>query len=431
MGPLSRTIRGSRRSSTTPTASPPSSVLTSPLAVPGHDSNGGAGVELGRVRSAERAPRLSRRRRPHPRQWQHRPLGVFPDRVRPQVRPHAVRRRLSGCQRLRSRPRPHGFNLVQRAQHVVSKERADAGRLDDGHRDVRRLQGAELLARHGNDPRRLPQGRRHIDFSAEVDLLDGQCASGALLLDDISVRMPLPTDAGADVDGASTGIVLVPDADGHFDGSNAAGVIGHWWATGDYFADDRDGRAPALPERRVPRLGLLPVTTPTPLGRSDPLRTARECAPRGLAAQVLRVATASPPSPRSGETSSASTSPIPAPDRWSSAAALRCRRARHHRLRVRYRRRSLGRTSTRRVRHGGNRENPAYWDGAINDLSPITAPGHYEMRWAEIGGPTYLGPAAPPFDPRTLKWIQFHVVSNISAPVPYGFCVSNATLLTN
>ena len=40
------------------------------------------------------------------------------------------------------------------------------------------------------------------------------------------------------------------------------------------------------------------------------------------------------------------------------------------------------------------------------------------MRWAEIGGPKYLGPAAPPFDPRTLKWIQFHVVSTTNASVP-------------
>ena len=78
----------------------------------------------------------------------------------------------------------------------------------------------------------------YIDFSAEVDILDGQCASGALLLDDISVRKPLPTDADAGVDGSdSTGIVLVPDADGHFDGSNPAGVVGRWWAWGDYFAD--------------------------------------------------------------------------------------------------------------------------------------------------------------------------------------------------
>jgi len=79
----------------------------------------------------------------------------------------------------------------------------------------------------------------------------------------------------------------------------------------------------------------------------------------------------------------------------------------------------------------GTERDPAYWAGATDDLSPITAPGHYEMRWAEIGGPKYLGSAAPPFDPTMLKWITFNVVSTTSSSIPYAFCISNATLLTN
>ena len=30
---------------------------------------------------------------------------------------------------------------------------------------------------------------------------------------------------------------------------------------------------------------------------------------------------------------------------------------------------------------------PAYWQGATMDFSPVRTPGHYEIRWAEVGGP--------------------------------------------
>jgi hypothetical protein len=73
---------------------------------------------------------------------------------------------------------------------------------------------------------------------------------------------------------------------------------------------------------------------------------------------------------------------------------------------------------------------PAYWDGASQDQSPILAPGHYEMRWPEIGGPFYLG-NPPPFDPTQLRTIGFHVVSNANEAVPYSFCIKNVVLLTN
>ena len=37
-----------------------------------------------------------------------------------------------------------------------------------------------------------------IDFQSQVDLLDGECAAGALGLDDITLRLPPATDGGVD-----------------------------------------------------------------------------------------------------------------------------------------------------------------------------------------------------------------------------------------
>jgi hypothetical protein len=47
-----------------------------------------------------------------------------------------------------------------------------------------------------------------------------------------------------------------------------------------------------------------------------------------------------------------------------------------------------------------------------------------------VGGPFYL-PNAPSFAPNLLESVVFHVVSNTGGPVPFNFCISNMTLLTN
>jgi hypothetical protein len=268
-----------------------------------------------------------------------------------------------------------------------------------------------------------------ILFEAAVDLADGQCASGGLLLDNISVRPSISADGGAD---ASTGILLVPDADGHFDGSNGAGVVGSWWATGDYFTDGTAGGIGDCPAAGFPAASCSAITTPTPGMPFRPDPTGKRMCTSGTAAQVV-----------SGSDGQLAWTSIwgniigfdlvdPGADRWSTAGPSYDAIARGitgfafdidavpagGRLRVGF-------------ATAGTEKAPAYWGGALEDLSPITAPGHYEMRWAEIGGPKYLGPSAPPFDPTMLKWIQFHVASTNIGPVPYGFCISNATLLTN
>ena len=78
----------------------------------------------------------------------------------------------------------------------------------------------------------------------------------------------------------------------------------------------------------------------------------------------------------------------------------------------------------------GNENHPAYWLGAANDVSPVFNPGHYEMRWPEIGGPIWYADP-PPFDPTKIEWIAFDIVSTDAAPVPFDFRLTNLALLTN
>jgi len=78
----------------------------------------------------------------------------------------------------------------------------------------------------------------------------------------------------------------------------------------------------------------------------------------------------------------------------------------------------------------GTENDAAYWGGASMDQSPIFSPGHYEIRWPDVGGPLYL-PSPPAFDPTKLESIRFHVVSNNVQAVPFSFCISNLILLTN
>jgi hypothetical protein len=72
----------------------------------------------------------------------------------------------------------------------------------------------------------------------------------------------------------------------------------------------------------------------------------------------------------------------------------------------------------------------AFWDGT-KMVSPVKK-GHNEVRWSQVAGPFYITPGPPPaFDPMNINSIQFHVFTNASSPIPYSFCISNLTALTN
>jgi hypothetical protein len=230
----------------------------------------------------------------------------------------------------------------------------------------------------------------------------------------------------------STGIVLVPDADGMYDGSNAAGVVGAWWSIGDFYGVDTSPGSGLCPMAGFPPESCSMLTTPTPGSPFRPDPGGRGMCTSGVAAQVANGSDGQPAyssiwgniigfalnstAPRDAGSDTLGVYDAPAHGITGFAFDIDAVPP-GGQLRVTF--------PTK-----GTENNAAYWSGTTNNLSPITSPGHYEMRWPEIGGPMYLT-AAPPFDPTTLEMISFHVVSNTIAPTSYSFCINNVMLLTN
>ena len=230
----------------------------------------------------------------------------------------------------------------------------------------------------------------------------------------------------------STGIPLVPDGDGHFDGNNPAGIVGLWWATGDDYGMDNLPGSGTCPADGFPDVDCSGLTTPTPgtFFRPDP--GGRGMCTSGVSAQILPDGTGS----------------LAYSSIWGDLIGFNLADpgtpADSGRLRGPYDALAHGITGFAfdidtppegghmRVQFQtvGTEHAPAYWQGATADVSPITGPGHYEIRWPAVGGPLYLS-NPPPFDPTELDAIAFLVESNSAAPVPFSFCLNRLMLLTN
>ena len=230
----------------------------------------------------------------------------------------------------------------------------------------------------------------------------------------------------------STGIPLVADQNGHYDGSNAAGVVGYWWSTGDDYGLDGTLGGGDCRKNGFPASACSVLNTPTPGTFFQPDATGRMCT-SGVTAQVVNGSDGLPawssiwgniigfdvnnPGGISDGTSMRGVYDAPAHGVTGFAFDIDSVPMGGH-IRVGF-------------QTQGTENNAAYYGGANMDVSPVLAPGHYEIRWPSVGGPLYLGPMAPPFDPTKLDGIFFHVVANNFSPVPFSFCVSNPTLLTN
>jgi len=228
------------------------------------------------------------------------------------------------------------------------------------------------------------------------------------------------------------GVFLVPDAAGMFDGSNAAGVVGAWWSTGDLYDGDNSPGSGTCPMAGFPRESCSVLQTPTPGAPFRPDSRGRGMCTAGVAAEIVNGTDGQPAySSIWGNIIGFSLAYDASLDAGIDGLGV-------------YDAPAHGITGFAfdidAVPPGGHirvtfptrdtLKNAAYWQGAMSDLSPVTIPGHYEMHWPEIGGPMYLS-GAPAFDPTTLEEISFHVVSNLDGPIPYSFCINNVTLLTN
>jgi hypothetical protein len=232
--------------------------------------------------------------------------------------------------------------------------------------------------------------------------------------------------------GVSVGIPLVPDENGHYDGSNAAEVVGYWWSTDDdHGADDATLGSGSCRADGFPAGACSVLTSPTPGAFFAPNRFGRMCA-SGVAAQVVPDASGNlarsaiwgamigfdvnNPGTLADRSGTRDVYDAPAHGVTGFAFDIDGVPPGGH-LRVRF--------ATR-----GTENDAAYWGGASADLSPVASPGHYEIRWPEVGGPLDL-PSPPPFDPTKLEAIQFQVVANDLERTLFSFCVWNVMLLTS
>jgi hypothetical protein len=226
-----------------------------------------------------------------------------------------------------------------------------------------------------------------------------------------------------------TGIALVTGADGQLE-PNAAGALGKWNSTGDSYAADGTPGAGNCETAGLPITACSSITTPIPGTPFLPDANGRMCA-SGTAAQVVtgpdgqlawssiwgNMMGLSFAKSDSGDASASGTLDAPAHGITGVGFDIE------------------GTIPQGRVRvlvgTAENDSDSAYWDGATANVSPFDGPSHYEFRWPEVGGPLYLGAAAPPFDPTMIENIFFHIIGDTSGPAPYDFCISKLTLLTN
>jgi hypothetical protein len=221
-------------------------------------------------------------------------------------------------------------------------------------------------------------------------------------------------------------VPILPDATGSFDGSNAAGVRGGWWAAADlYGADGAPGGG------SCPMAGFAPndcssFTMPIPGQPFVPSANGQMCT-SGAAAEVLSGADGAPAWSAIwgnivGFNLAVDDAGLPGPydpiARGFTGFAFDIDNP------------PFGGGSLRiEFATVGTENNAAYWGGTVMDVSPVGGPGHYEIRWGDIGGPMYLGPGAPPFDPTRLTAIRFHVVPHLIGGVTFKFCIAATVFL--
>jgi hypothetical protein len=230
----------------------------------------------------------------------------------------------------------------------------------------------------------------------------------------------------------SMGIPLLADANGRYDGSNAAGVVGYWWSTGDDYALDATAGAGTCRAAGFPASDCSVLSTPTPGLPFQPDPSGRGMCTSGVAAQVKNDASGAPA--YSSIWGDIIGFELNNPGALSDGLTFRSQydAVAHGVTGFAFDIDAIPMGGHLRVAFQtlGTENNAAYWQGAMADLSPLFRPGHYEIRWPEVGGPFYL-PNPPAFAPTLLESVMFHVVSNTGAPVPFNFCISNVMLLTN
>jgi hypothetical protein len=210
--------------------------------------------------------------------------------------------------------------------------------------------------------------------------------------------------------GPKSSILLTPNSAGFYDGTNPAGVVGAWYA----FEDYSDGLGvPALPGMgSCPMAGFAAtqcsmVTTPTTGASFMPDSNGKGMCTSGTAAMVVGLAGGAPdytdiwgagigfdltnPGGADGGVGVKGQYNAPAYGITGVAFNIDAVPVGGH-VRVEFP--TLGTESA-----------TAYWEGPIDYLSPLVAPGHQEIRWPEVGGPGWVSSSffPSPFRPNQAR----------------------------
>ncbi len=218
------------------------------------------------------------------------------------------------------------------------------------------------------------------------------------------------------------GVLLLSDGQGFFDGSNAAGIRGYWYVSSDAIEPDFCLAAGFSAAQ------CSAVITPPHEGHAFAVPDPNRVCTSGVAAQVIV---------------NPSTMALDYLNIWGANIGL-----------------DFNNPDRTNVNRGGSYDahahaitgfsfvidtpppstlrvsfsttaNPftaSYWGGSASLFSPVQ-PGLNVVRWAEVGGPSYLTDP-PVFDPTALLGMQFTVFSNANRPVPFDYCISSLTALT-
>jgi hypothetical protein len=254
-----------------------------------------------------------------------------------------------------------------------------------------------------------------------------------------------PSEGGTGGTSGGGGIVLLPSDTGYLDGTNAAGVLGPWYAYADGYSDA--GVFGAGKCQAMNHMDCSKFDTPMPgmpFAPSD-VTTGKMCAtghaaivgtlPDGVNFDYSNVYGAAiavdlnnmgagdsgvNPTTKGSYDPTTKTPPI-------TGIAFDIDMPPTNAMRV-----ELPTNAAPGGAAGGGTDNDAaWWGGGTGNTSPIKK-GHNSFKWADVGGPSYLmNPPPPAFDKTKITSIKWHVVTSTSAAIDFSFCVSNLTMLTN
>ena len=228
-------------------------------------------------------------------------------------------------------------------------------------------------------------------------------------------------------------MAIVPNADGFFDGTNSAGVLGAWYSYGDWYGNPSD---PSMP---IPGMGdcamkggyaeamCSAITMPMP---GTPFsNTGGKMCTSGTVAKVVDMMYSAIWGAGIGfDLNNAGADGGTGKNAWDATA--------HGVTGFQFDIDTPPTGGQMRVEFPTNEIpgttdiNAAYWGGAGNNLSPIKNGATYKFHWADVGGPMYLT-SPTPFSPSKIVSMQFHVVANTSSTIPSTYCISNLVPLSD